>query len=97
MARLFGRRIDLSPKPKTPKGYLGKFKGRIYESKGEFAFISWRSIQQIEGDPVQLPTEDLFVHLKENPRLGEPIPEDITIYFFLWKKDGKLQVNGAYR
>jgi hypothetical protein len=64
----------------------GEFYGIVFNKKKweGFAFVKIDTVRPLVGElPVTLPRDrDLFMHVKHNPRLGKPLPDNGTAISF---------------
>lgn len=76
-----------------------KFRGKIcHSNRNGFGFISRVSIYHVSGPPLELPRQDLMLHVNENAALGDPLPVGTWITFFVQsdpRRKSGLQVYSA--
>ena len=74
--------------------YVVEFQGRISNTGpgGDYAFIEADSIRRIDGGKglgFDLPG-DLRLHVRKNQKLGNPLPKDAWVRFFIGPDDHSL-------
>lgn len=77
-----------------------RYRGLICQSTVRgYAFIAGNTVEHVAGPEISFtPALDLFVHVRQNPVLGDPIPANLWIQFYLRRDDRQksgVEVYGA--